>query len=76
MTSHRLAGESAIRRCLKRAKIEGDLPAESSFADLTRYLSSVIYGITVLAAGRAGRKELQGVADVALRWWSERGNSR
>jgi AcrR family transcriptional regulator len=76
LISRRLACEGAIRRRLKRAKAEEDLPPESSPGDLARYLSSVIYGITVLAAGGAGRKELQGVADIALCQWPEGGNSR
>jgi AcrR family transcriptional regulator len=69
LMSRRQAGEDAIRRRLKRAKAEGDLPPESSPSDLARYISGVIYGITVLAAGGANRKELQGVAEIALRQW-------
>jgi AcrR family transcriptional regulator len=71
LISRRLAGEAAIHRRLKRAKAEGDLPANCNPADLARYLSAVIYGITVLAAGGANRRELQGVADVALRSWPD-----
>jgi len=76
LMARRLAGEGAVRRRLKRAKAEGDLPPKSNPADLARYLSGVIYGITVLAAGGAGRKELQGVADIALRQWPEDENGR
>jgi len=76
LISRRLAGEDAIRQRLKRAKAEGDLPADSNPADLARYLSVVIYGMTVQAAGGASRKELRSVADLALRQWPEAGNSR
>jgi hypothetical protein len=69
LISRRLAGEGAIRRRLKRAKAEGDLPGNANAADLARYLSALIYGMAVLAAGGATRKDLQGVADVALRQW-------
>jgi hypothetical protein len=59
---------------LKRAKIEGDLPAGADPADLARYLSIVIYGITVQAAGGATRKELQSVAKLALQNWPRASN--
>ena len=62
----RKIGEGIIRERLKRAKAEGDLPTEADPADLARYLSIVIYGITVQAAGGATRKELRSVAELAL----------
>jgi AcrR family transcriptional regulator len=73
LTLRRLAGEDAIRQRLKRAKAEGDLPADSNPADLARYLSVVIYGMTVQAAGGASRKELRSVADLALQQWPDAG---
>jgi len=69
LARRRAAGERAIRRRLRRAKAEGDLPADCNPADLARYLSAVIHGIDVLSAGGASRKELQAVADLALRQW-------
>ena len=63
----RKIGERIIRDRLKRAKAEGDLPPEADPDDLARYLSIVIYGITVQAAGGATRKELRNVAELALR---------
>jgi len=63
----RKIGERIIRDRLKRAKAEGDLPPEADPDDLVRYLSIVIYGITVQAAGGATRKELRNVAELALR---------
>ncbi len=65
----RKTGERIIRDRLKRAKAEGDLPPEADPADLARYLSIVIYGITVQAAGGATRKELRRVAELALKNW-------
>jgi AcrR family transcriptional regulator len=76
LIARRTAGEDAIRRRLKRAKAEGDLPADSDPADLARYLSVVIYGMTIQAAGGASRKELRGVADLALRQWPDARNRR
>jgi len=70
LVARRLAGERAICRRLERAKREGDLPGNSKPADLARYLSAVIYGITILAAGGSDRRELHSVATLALQQWS------
>jgi len=69
LVRRRKVGESIIRDRLKRAKGEGDLPPDADAADLARYLSIVIYGITVQAAGGATRKELRSAAELALRNW-------
>lgn len=69
LSSRRRAGEKAIRQRLERAKAEGDLPADSNPADLARFLSVIIYGITVQAVGGATRAELRRVAEVALKQW-------
>jgi AcrR family transcriptional regulator len=65
----RKIGESNILDRLKRAIAEGDLPPDADPADLARYLSIVIYGITIQAAGGATRKELRSAAELALRGW-------
>ncbi len=65
----RKVGESIIRDRLEHAKAEGDLPPKADPAALARYLSVVIYGITVQAAGGATRKELRAVAKIALCSW-------
>jgi AcrR family transcriptional regulator len=69
MSSHRVEAEAAIRERLKRAKAEGDLPADSSPADLARYLSVVLYGMAVQSVGGASHAELRRVADIALQQW-------
>ena len=71
LSSRRQAGERAIRQRLERAKAEGDLPADSKAADLARYLSVVIYGMTVQSVGGATRAELRSVAEVALKQWPQ-----
>lgn len=76
LASRRAHGEAAIRHRLQRAAKEGDLAADEDPADLARYLSALIYGMAVLAAGGATRKELQGVADVAFRHWPKASSSR
>jgi AcrR family transcriptional regulator len=65
----RKVGEGIILHRLKRAKAEGDLPADADPMNLARYLSIVIYGITVQAAGGTTRKELRSVAELALKNW-------
>jgi AcrR family transcriptional regulator len=69
LAARRERGEAAIKRRLQRAAKAGELPADEEPADLARYLSALIYGMAVLAAGGASRKELQGVADVAFAHW-------
>jgi AcrR family transcriptional regulator len=76
LAARRDRGEAAIRRRLQRAAKEGDLTADEDPADLARYLSALIYGMAVLAAGGATRKELQGVADVAFHHWPSARTSR
>jgi AcrR family transcriptional regulator len=67
----RKVGESIILERLTRAKAEGDLLPDADPADLARYLSIVIYGITVQAAGGATRKELRSAAELALQGWPQ-----
>jgi AcrR family transcriptional regulator len=69
LVARRLAGEAAIGERLERALSEGDLPADSHPADLARYLTALLQGIAVQAAGGASRAELRRVAALALRAW-------
>jgi AcrR family transcriptional regulator len=61
--------EATIRERLVRARKEGDLPPGTNPADLARYLTTVMQGISVLATGGATRAQLRKVADTALRAW-------
>lgn len=69
LASHRHHQEAIIRDRLKRAKKEGDLPADASPADLARYLTTVMQGMSVLANGGASRAELKRVVETALQAW-------
>ena len=71
LIANRLAGELDIRQRLKRAKAEGDLPADSNPAGLARYLSAVLYGMAVMAAGGSSCKDLLQVVETALQGWPE-----
>lgn len=61
----------AIRERLKRAKAEGELPPEADPAALARYFSTVTNGLVIQAASGARRKELERIADLALRVWPD-----
>jgi hypothetical protein len=71
LSSHRIAGEKAIRQRLVRAKAQGDLPADANPSDLARYLSVVLYGMAVQSVGGASRGELRRVAAIALSQWPD-----
>lgn len=65
----RAGAEAAVRRRLERAAAEGDLPPDADPTRLARYLMTVIWGLSVQAAGGATRKQLKEVAEIALRGW-------
>jgi AcrR family transcriptional regulator len=67
MVKRRIAGEAALRERLARAVAEGDLPPDSDPATLARYLTSVMHGMAVQAAGGSSRDDLMKVADLTLR---------
>jgi AcrR family transcriptional regulator len=71
LAARRAAGQERIRKRLKRAKAEGELPAGADPAALARFLATVIEGMAVQAAGGASRKELRAVAETTLRAWPE-----
>ncbi|HEX6987587.1 MAG TPA: TetR/AcrR family transcriptional regulator [Planctomycetaceae bacterium] len=69
----RAAAEAAVRRRFERSVAEGDLPPGADPAALARFLMTVIWGMSVQAAGGARRKDLEQVAEVALRCWPPAG---
>ena len=69
LMARRAAGEDDIRRRFERAIAEGDLPADSDAADLARYISAVMQGMAVQAAGGVGRDQLRKIADLTMRNW-------
>jgi AcrR family transcriptional regulator len=71
LASRRSAGEIALRKRLKKAKDEGELPATADPADLSRFYMAVMHGMAVQAAGGANRAALESVAETALRAWPE-----
>ena len=69
LASRRAAGERVIRQRLERAKDEGELPVSVAPADFARYVSTVLEGMSVQAAGGATRDELLRVGEMAMRFW-------
>jgi hypothetical protein len=63
------AGINAFMIRLSRPGMILDLPADTDAGDLARYVSTVMYGMAVRAAGGASRKELLRVEKMALRAW-------
>lgn len=65
----RAAAEAAVRRRFERAIAEGDLPANVNPAKLARYILTVLWGLSVQAAGGVTRAQLKEVVRLALRSW-------
>ncbi len=67
MIDWRKSGEAALKKRLRQAQSEGELPAEIQPADFARYLSSVMAGLGIQATNGATRAELRRVAAIAVR---------
>jgi AcrR family transcriptional regulator len=76
LISRRAAGESLLRRRFQRAKGEGDLPADADPAALARFIITILHGMAVRSASGTTRRELQGIADLALRAWPEKARKK
>lgn len=71
LSQTRAAAEAAVRARFQQAVAEGDLPGAVDPAALARYVITVIWGLSVQAAGGATRKQLEEVAQFAMRAWPE-----
>ena len=69
LASRRAGVEALIRKRLKRAKREGDLPSDADAAALARFVATVMHGMAVQAAGGVAPKELRAIVNTALRAW-------
>ncbi|WP_398482429.1 TetR/AcrR family transcriptional regulator [Tardiphaga sp.] len=69
LMARRSKGEEDLRVRFTRAIAEGDLPTESDAGDLARYVSAILQGMAVQAAGGAPRAQLRKLADMAMRSW-------
>lgn len=67
MTEIRRQNQVAIRERLLRARKNGELPKGVNVDDYTRYLSTIIAGLSIQAANGSTRTELKRTARMALR---------
>jgi len=65
----RAAAEHAVCNRLELAIAQKDLPSSVNPAKLARYLMTVVWGMSVQAAGGATRAQLEEVAAVAMQSW-------
>lgn len=69
LAKRRTAGEAHVRKRFERAVAEGDLPRDADPIKLARFLMTVVWGMSVQAAGGATRQQLKDIAEMALRAW-------
>jgi len=67
LNRRRAQGEEKLRDRFERAKIDGDLPADTNCADLARYVMTIMQGLSVQSVGGATCEELQSVVRLALK---------
>ncbi|MGC1969679.1 MAG: TetR/AcrR family transcriptional regulator [Candidatus Acidiferrales bacterium] len=68
MTEIRRQNQAAIKSRLVRARKSGELPKEINVDDYTRYLSTILAGLSIQAATGATKAELKRAAEMALRY--------
>jgi AcrR family transcriptional regulator len=67
MTEIRKQNQVAIRERLLKARKSGELPKEINVDDYTRYLSTILAGLSIQAANGSTKEELKRTAQMALR---------
>ena len=67
MTAIRKQNQVALRKRLLKARKSGELPKGINVDDYTRYLSSIIAGLSIQAANGSTKAELKRTAQMALR---------
>lgn len=65
----RTRAEEAIRRRFEQGKKDGDLGRDVDTAKLARFIATVVWGMSVQAAGGATRSQLKQVAELAMKSW-------
>jgi AcrR family transcriptional regulator len=72
LTARRAEGEIKLRERLKQGRATDEVPPEIDPRNYARYIMAVLEGMSVRAAGGADRKELQNIAEIAMRSWPAR----
>lgn len=77
LAKRREGAEAVVRKRLESAIEEGDLPPNADASQLAGFLMTMIWGLSVQAAGGASREQLERAVEAALRCWpSGSGESR
>jgi len=76
LSSRRTRAEATVRHRFDRAVADGDLPRRTNTRQLARFIVTVLWGLSVQAAGGAKRWQLEEVAEVALRCWPKASPSK
>lgn len=71
LAAARRMAEDAIRKRLTQAITDGELPHGTNAASLARYFATVLWGMSVQAAGGATRAQLAQTAKLAMRAWPD-----
>jgi AcrR family transcriptional regulator len=71
LAKRRARAESVVRQRFELAIEQGDLPRDADAAQLAAFLMTMIWGMSVQAAGGASREHLERTAEAALRCWPE-----
>lgn len=69
LAKRRAGAEAVVQQRFQRAIEEGDLPPTADASQLAGFLMTMIWGLSVQAAGGASREQLERVAEAALRCW-------
>jgi AcrR family transcriptional regulator len=69
LSARRSATEAAIRERLARAKLAGDLEADAEPEQLAGFVTVMLHGMSVQAAGGASREKLRGIVRRAMHAW-------
>src|SRR5689334_11775208 len=69
LSLRRAGAEALIRKRFEQAKRDGDLPRRVDTRKLARFVATVIWGMSVQAAGGASRTELKTIAEMAMKSW-------
>jgi AcrR family transcriptional regulator len=68
MTEIRKQNQAAIKSRLVKARKSGELPKEINMDDYTRYLSTILAGLSIQAANGSTKAELKRTAQMGLRY--------
>jgi hypothetical protein len=68
MTEIRKQNQVAMRERLLQARKSGELSKEINVDDYTRYLSTILAGLSIQAANGSTKAELKRTAEMALRY--------